>query len=56
MKSSELLAITEAALDFCSPEWRKLPPLMRQAVKDGMMTHIHEAYLRTTNTEYNTSK
>lgn len=46
MKSSELLAVANAALDYSCPAWRELPPMMRQAVKDGMMMHIHEAYMR----------
>jgi len=56
MKSSELEAIASAALDFCTPDWRSLPPLMRQALKDGMILHLHEAYMRAANKEYYKSK
>jgi hypothetical protein len=42
--SSELLAMTECALDGLMPGWRQMPPTLRQWIKDGLMIDMHKAY------------
>ena len=51
MNSSQLTAMTEAALSFCVPTWRDLPPMIQESIKDGMSQHLHEAYMRAQEAE-----
>ena len=44
LHSSDLMAMTDAALDALMPQWRDLPPFLCQCVKDGLMIRIHNAY------------
>lgn len=42
--SSDLIAMTEKALDCLSPGWRSFPDYYRQWIKDGLMIEMHKAY------------
>ena len=44
LHSSDLVAMTEAALNCLFPTYGDMPPYFRQWIKDGVMTEMHKAY------------
>jgi hypothetical protein len=44
LHSSDLLAMTNAALHCLFPTYDTLPPYFRQWIKDGLMIEMHKAY------------
>jgi hypothetical protein len=44
LHSSDLLAMTECALNALMPQFQGLPPPLRQWIKDGLMMDMHKAY------------
>jgi hypothetical protein len=44
MHSSDLMAMSECALDALFPAWRQMPPSFRQWLKDGLMMDMYKAY------------
>jgi hypothetical protein len=44
MHSSDLIAITDCALDKLVPGWRDMPPSFRSWIKAGLMIDLHKAY------------
>jgi len=44
LHSSDLIAITDCALDKLVPGWRDMPPSFRSWIKAGLMIDLHKAY------------
>ena len=44
LHSSDLIAMTEAALKCLFPTYEDMQPHFRQWIKDGLMNEMHKAY------------
>lgn len=49
MNHDQLKAMAEVALDYSAPAWRNVSPEMAQAILEGLMTKMHEAFMRVHN-------